>query len=245
MIDWLRRAPAADPVVEVAGRVLPVVIRRHPRATRLTMRLARDGGALNITMPRWSREAEALAFARSRAAWIAGQLAKVVAAVEISPGAQVPYRGIALRLDWSPAHPRQPCLAPQAIRIGGPREGIAPRLQRWLEGQALVLFGEDLAHYCARAEQPVPRLLLSRARRRWGSCAAQRDGGRAIRLNWRLVMAPDPVRRSVVAHEVAHLTHFDHSPTFHAHLAALYDGDLRAADLWLKREGRALYTILP
>jgi len=79
--------------------------------------------------------------------------------------------------------------------------------------------------------------MLSNARRRWGSCAA--DG--AIRINWRLIMAPDFVRRSVVAHEVAHLVHFNHSPAFHACLKGLFDGDLAAADSWLKREGRSLY----
>ncbi|MFX8523827.1 M48 family metallopeptidase, partial [Acinetobacter baumannii] len=79
---------------------------------------------------------------------------------------------------------------------------------------------------CARAGLAVPRLALSRAQRRWGSCAA--DG--TIRINWRLVMAPDAVRRSVVAHEVAHITHFDHSPAFHAHLDRLYEGSIAQAN---------------
>ena len=41
---------------------------------------------------------------------------------------------------------------------------------------------------------------MSRAQRRWGSCSDRK----AIRINWRLVQAPDFVRRSVVAHEVGH-----------------------------------------
>ena len=49
------------------------------------------------------------------------------------------------------------------------------------------------------------------------------------------------MRRSVVAHEVAHLVHFDHSPRFHALLAELYEGDIAEANLWLKRESRSLY----
>ena len=97
---------------------------------------------------------------------------------------------------------------------------------------------EDLAQYCARAGRPVPELRLSRASRRWGSCS----GKGCIRLNWRLVQAPDAVRRSVVAHEVAHLVHFDHSPAFRALLAALFEGDLTAADGWLRTEGRSLYA---
>jgi predicted metal-dependent hydrolase len=54
-------------------------------------------------------------------------------------------------------------------------------------------------------------------------------------------MAPDPVRRSVVAHEVAHLVHFDHSPRFHALLGELFEDDIKAANSWLKKEGRSLY----
>jgi predicted metal-dependent hydrolase len=84
----------------------------------------------------------------------------------------------------------------------------------------------------------VPPLSLSNARRRWGSCSARGT----IRLNWRLVMAPDAVRRSVVAHEVAHLVHFDHSREFRALLGSLFEGDLAAADRWLKREGPGLYA---
>jgi predicted metal-dependent hydrolase len=56
-------------------------------------------------------------------------------------------------------------------------------------------------------------------------------------------MAPDEVRRSVVAHEVAHLVHFDHSAKFHALLGELFEGDIAEANRWLKREGRGLYAV--
>jgi predicted metal-dependent hydrolase len=102
----------------------------------------------------------------------------------------------------------------------------------------LRLFGGDVADFAAAAGVADPRVLLSRAHRRWGSCTS----GGVVRLNWRLVMAPDFVRRSVVAHEIAHLVHFDHGPAFHEFLDTIYDGDLRAANRWLKREGRTLYT---
>ena len=63
-----------------------------------------------------------------------------------------------------------------------------------------------------------------------------------MRINWRLIQAPDFVRRSVVAHEVTHLVHFDHSPAFHQMLGDLYAGDIREADQWLKDKGRTLYS---
>jgi predicted metal-dependent hydrolase len=96
----------------------------------------------------------------------------------------------------------------------------------------------DLTDYCERSGVARPTLRLSRAQRRWGSCS----GKGCIRVNWRLVQAPDAVRRSVVAHEVAHLVHFDHSPAFRALLSGIYEGDIREADAWLRREGRSLYA---
>ncbi|MFC3096872.1 M48 family metallopeptidase [Alteraurantiacibacter palmitatis] len=247
MIGWLRGESgqaAADPVLDLPAGPLPIAIRRHPRATRLTMRLAPDGSELRMTIPRWGRTADALAFARSRADWVEAQLARVPPALEIAPGTAFPYRGCRVVIDWQKSAPRSPLVDGSALVIGGPPDNLAPRIRRWLEGEALAHLADDLAHYCARARQAVPDLRLSRAQRRWGSCSSGRGmtARRCIRINWRLIMAPDTVRRSVVAHEVAHLAHFDHSPAFYAMLDSLFDGDLASADRWLKREGRGLYA---
>jgi predicted metal-dependent hydrolase len=237
VIDWLRRTPE-DLAIRIGERVLPLAIRRHARARRLVMRLAPDGSEVRVTLPRWGRTEDALVFARARLDWLERQLAAVPAAQAPRPGGTLGYRGNELAIDWGPAHPRKPRIEGGALCIGGPAENLPARLQRWLEAEARALFEIDLAFYCARAGRPVPALKLSRAQRRWGSCSDRT----AIRLNWRLVQAPDAVRRSVVAHEVAHLTYFDHSAAFHAHLRSLFEDDLSAADAWLKAHGRALYA---
>lgn len=241
MIDWLR-GDHRDPAVEVAGRTLPITIRRHPRSRRLTMRLAPDGSELRVTMPGWGRTLDAIAFAQARLDWIATQLARVPQARAISAGSTLPFRGEELVICWHASGPRKVVRDGLALHVGGPADRLAARLQRWLEAEALQVLCEDLAHYCDRAGLAAPELRLSRAQRRWGSCSGERRSGRCIRINWRLVMAPDAVRRSVVAHEVAHLVHFDHSPAFHALLASLFEGELADADRWLKAEGRALYA---
>ena len=246
MIDWLR-PELAEPCVSIGGRELPIAIRRHPRAKRLTMRLARDGSALRITVPPWGRTLDALAFARARHDWIAAQLAQATPPAPVGAGTVLAFRGAPLTIRSAPGRARQPRREGDALVVGGPAERIGARVERWLAREALALFAQDLADYCAAAPAPVPALALSRARRRWGSCALARNAParHTIRLNWRLVMAPDAVRRSVVAHEVAHLLHFDHSPAFHACLARLFEGDLAAADRWLRHEGPGLYRHFP
>lgn len=236
--DWLRRADTRPPVIEVGGRALPVAIRRLPQARRLTLRLAPDGSEIRVSMPQWAHTAEAVAFARSRADWLAAQLAVLPPRREHGHGSIFPYRGAMLRIEHEPGTRRRPAVIEGTVRLGGPAESLVPRISRWLQAEARNHITADLAHYCARAEVAVPALALSNARRRWGSCSARGT----IRINWRLVMAPDFVRRSVVAHEVAHLLHFDHGPSFHAALEDLFEDSVNEADRWLKREGRGLYS---
>jgi len=250
VIDWLRQATlsqsssarsipkAAPETVRIGEQDIPLAIRRHPRATRLTMRLAPDGSEIRITLPRWGRTMDALVFVDSRRDWLEQQLAAIPRPAPALPGGTLCYRGQTLRIEWSARHPRTPLVEGDAILLGGAEGAVPGRLRRWLESEALRLCTLDLAHYCARAGVTPPALHLSRAQRRWGSCSS----GGAVRINWRLVQAPDVVRRSVVAHEVAHLVHFDHSPAFHALLARLYEGDLSSADRWLRQEGRTLYS---
>lgn len=236
MIDWLRHS--GEPMIHIAGRPLPIEIRRNPRARRLTLRLAPDGSAVRVTLPRWCPQPEAVAFVHARTGWLADQLAKVPARRAPAPGGSVLYRGEALTIDWRIGARRTPELMDASIVVGGPAEGLAPRLQRWLEREAQRLLAEDLGFFARRAGIATPALRLTRAQRRWGSCSTSGT----LRVNWRLVQAPDAVRRSVVAHEVAHCLHFDHSPAFHAALARIFDGDIAEADCWLKAHGRTLYA---
>jgi hypothetical protein len=237
MIDWLRRAPE-DSTVEIAGRALPVAIRRHPTASRMTLRLAPDGSEARVTIPRWGRTADALAFARDRTGWLAAQIASIPQPVLLANGISIAFRGEPLTITWRPGGSREPVRDGNELRLGGPEDRIPARVKRWLAKQATGLMEGDLADYCTEAGIAVPALRLTNARRRWGSCSS----GGTVRINWRLVMAPDHVRRSVVAHEIAHLVHFDHSREFHALLAQLYGPDLDRAERWLREHGRTLYA---
>ncbi len=236
MIDWLR-APT-DPVIVLGEDELPLLIRRHPRAKGMTLRLGDDGHSVRVTLPRWGTTREALRFARSRTDWLEAQRAKRPTRVDPQPGGTIQFRGRALLIDWDEARPRKALLGDGTLSLGGPRDTLAPRLKRWLQGEARALLADDLAFYAGRAGLDVPDFALSSARRRWGSCSS--DG--TVRLNWRLVQAPDAVRRSVVAHETAHRVHFDHSPRFHALLGELFEGDLPEAERWLKAHGPGLFS---
>ncbi|WP_209346837.1 SprT family zinc-dependent metalloprotease [Pontixanthobacter sp. CEM42] len=240
MMDWLRanqKIRSEKRCIEIAGRTLPITIKRHRTAKRLIMRLAPDGSELRVTMPRWGQSVDALEFAESRRSWIAAQLDKVEEARPPRPDGQIDFIGEPVTIAWDPQAPRKPRLLETTLHIGGPEDSLRSRIERWLRDEALAIMDRDLAEYCALAEVTKPDLKLSRAQRRWGSCSSSGT----VRINWRLIMAPADVRRSVVAHEVAHLLHFDHGPAFYAALDRIFEGDIDAANAWLKAKGRALY----
>jgi len=106
----------------------------------------------------------------------------------------------------------------------------------WLQKQAREGFCSRLAAWEAHAARPLSGWALSSARTRWGSCTSQG----IIRLNWRLVQAPPAVLDYVIAHELAHLRHMNHSPAFWAEVGRLYPG-WQPARQWLKTHGDSLF----
>jgi predicted metal-dependent hydrolase len=237
MIDWLKRE-MSEPEIDLDGVSVPIVIRRHPRARRLTLRLSPDGSEVRVTVPPWAPQREAISFAYSREEWLAEQRAKLPSQKAPEDGGHIHYRGDKLRIEWRQDAPRKPDFAEDTVILGGSQNSLPRRLQQSLEARALELLEADRNDYCAKAGLDAAPVKLSRAQRRWGSCSDRK----ALRINWRLIQAPDAIRRSVVAHEVTHLVHFDHSPAFHAMLGDLFEGDITEADRWLKDNGRSLYA---
>jgi len=89
---------------------------------------------------------------------------------------------------------------------------------QWYRRHAAPHFAERVQHFSARLEVTTPRVLLSSARTRWGSCNAAGE----VRLNWRLMQAASPVIDYVVAHEVAHLKVLSHSTRFWRTVQRIY-----------------------
>jgi predicted metal-dependent hydrolase len=81
----------------------------------------------------------------------------------------------------------------------------------------------------------VVRLSVRDGRSRWGSCSTTGH----MSLSWRLLLAPRPVLDYVVAHEVCHLRHADHSPAFWTLLGTVAPGH-DPARRWLRDHGHLL-----
>lgn len=115
---------------------------------------------------------------------------------------------------------------------------ISRKVLQWYKKQAITDFARRLEIFSAKLGVAMPKLLISSARTRWGSCNSKQE----IRLNWRLLQAPPHLINYVVCHELAHLKEMNHSAKFWAVVASLYP-DYKTAEKELKAWSPKLHVM--
>lgn len=224
-------------LVAAAGQEWPLRLVRHAAARRYRLVFDAARGELRLTVPQRASARQALAWAREQHDWIAAQVARDDGPIGVTAGVSLPVRGTARRIEWTPALPRKVIDDGTVLRLGGPAETVGPRVGRWLRAEALMQLEAESRALAAAHGIALTSVAVGDPRSRWGSCAA--DG--RLRYSWRLIMAPDEVRRATVAHEVAHRVHMHHGPEFHALVDVLNGAPVDAARRWLKAHGRELH----
>ncbi len=219
------------------GSAIAITARHHPRARRWKLRYDGVRDLLHLTMPPRANAKAGLLWAGEQAIWIAAQRAKNHGVKPVEHGSVLPFVDGTLTIDWAEGRARRVEWAGDMLRVGGPRAGLARRVEKWLRAAAIECLTSETMALAASAGLACHDVSIGDPRSRWGSCSARGT----IRYNWRLIMAPVAVRRAIVAHEVAHLRHMHHGADFHALVGELADGTDAAAYRWLKTHGRELH----
>jgi hypothetical protein len=210
-----------------------VTLRRSGRARRFSLRISRRNGQVTLTLPTWAAEAEAMAFARAKSAWVSAALARMVRPAPLGFGASLPFEGRMLAL--TAGQVRAPRVAGDELLLPPDAARLNPRLVAFLRLAARQRLELACARHAEALGRPFARITLRDTRSRWGSCAP--DG--SLMFSWRLILAPPEVLDYVAAHEVAHLAEMNHAPAFWAVVARLCPG-YAAPRAWLKAHGQAL-----
>lgn len=232
----LHRICAQLTVLASESSPIEITLRRSAQARRVSLRVSSLDGRVTLTVPPRMREAEAMAFARSREDWIRAALTRVPQVQVAGIGAVLPVAGQACPIVQGPARGAISRTGAQ-ITVPGDPATAGRRLMVWLKFRAQ----DQLVAACDRFEAALgrhrTRLVLRDTRSRWGSCSA----AGVLMFNWRLAMAPPKVLDYVAAHEVAHLAEMNHSPRYWAVLERLMP-DCHAQRQWLRDEGNSLHA---
>ena len=153
-------------------------------------------------------------FVQTHQPWIHAILAKHGDIVSLEYGVSVPILG-----------------QPYNITATTPARAVAE-----LKAIARDYAMQRIQDHATTLNTPTPRLRLSDTISRWGSYSSSG----CLSISWRLVFAPLHVLEYVLAHEMAHTLHMNHSKAFWQVVHTLHPECQHAID-WLKHHGRQVF----
>lgn len=227
-----------DPVIDVAGALLPVTFRRNAQAKRIVMRFDAAKDQVRMTLPRRTSKRKALKFAEKNIRWLIDERAKAEPITYLDHGTVISIEGDDLQIVFNPEHKRGVLIGDDTLIVGGPADMASKRLLRWLKAVAKTRITALVRNHADTLGVSWTRLSIGDMRSRWGSCS----GHGTLRFNWRLIMAPPDIINYVAAHEVAHLVEMNHSPEFWQQVERCTP-DWKVSRRWLHKHGGKLFAV--
>ncbi|MEX2361823.1 MAG: SprT family zinc-dependent metalloprotease [Patescibacteria group bacterium] len=211
-----------------------IKIKRYRASRSLKLRVI-DDGSIVVTAHPFVSERQIHRFVAEHQDWITEKLAVINKNQHhLTANRQsLPFRGkdYAFRLAISRQRPKAE-LGDTTLTVSAPSEShsvVRSTLEKWYKKQAKVYFEKRVPLLADLVNSDVTRVTIRSQRSRWGSCSSRQT----ISLNWRLILCPDWVSDYVIYHELAHLTHMNHSRVFWG-LVADYFPRYKEAERWLK-----------
>jgi predicted metal-dependent hydrolase len=230
-------------VIQLRGQVLQyVLVRRRRRSIGLKV----DETGLTVSAPLREPYHHLDQVVVEREAWIVEKLAQMQARRlperKWKSGERLPLLGGELELYLYRTYTRaEPIRSSSRILVGvadiHDAESVRGRVAAWYRRLAQQHFAERIAALAPRLDVPPPPFKLSEARTAWGVCTPEGQ----LRLSWRLIKAPAEQIDYVVAHELAHLRHMDHSSAFWRTVASIYP-DYQRERKALAQDGHRYHT---
>lgn len=109
---------------------------------------------------------------------------------------------------------------------------IKEALEIWYRAKTLEKVNERIAYYQRYFNKKPNSIKVKEQKKRWGSCTANNE----LLFNWRCSMAKSTALDYIIAHEMCHMYHKDHSQDFWNLLGSVLP-DYEVRKEWLKVYG--------
>lgn len=209
------------------------------RSQRRSLAIQVRNGAVEVRSPLRLPEALITAFVNDKAAWIHDRLTRQTHQQNeqwrLLPDTTLPYLGQPRQVVWQPGRRSAVQLEDDRLTVLGPaslNEAGATRIfKNWLRQQADSYMTPRIGQLARHAglDHRISAIRFRLTRSKWGHCTS----AGALQFNWLVMLAPPPVIDYLIAHEVSHLRHLNHSPAFWTHVEQLCP-EHRQLRQWLK-----------
>ncbi|AHF05850.1 hypothetical protein DESME_01200 [Desulfitobacterium metallireducens DSM 15288] len=237
--------------LNIQGTVIPYEERKNSRSKRLSLRIGRD--KVRVTAPCKATKREIREFVEANQDWILAHWVKIqeellnIPKRQYQDGEALSVLGQSLelkimktnqktmRLRYLKEEKKIEIRLPEGIALENQNEATREILGQWLKRKAREVFQTKLDQVSAQMGVSYKAFRLKEQKTRWGSCSSKGN----INLNWRVILAPEQVIDYLIIHELAHLKHMNHSPSFWD-VVGQYCSDYDVCRHWLKVNGDRL-----
>jgi len=215
-----------------------LILKISPRAKRIALRLDSTKRVMNLVVPNRFNLKKAEDFVLEHKEWIEKKLHELPSPITFSHGSTIPVLGrtrlITIAYNNSMKSTRIQ-LKDNELYIETNQTDPSLRIVRFLKKEAKDTLTNLAKEKAAELGEPLQAVQIRDTKSRWGSCGPDAR----ISLSWRLIFAPWEAMDYVVAHEVAHLRHLDHSRNFWILCESLSE-DYDFGKKWMKNSGNEL-----
>ncbi len=214
----------------------------NSKSIRITPQIAKK--VVKVTFPIYTLRSTAVRFLESKKDWISKQLEKAPVQLTIADGSKITFLESEYKVSHIPNARRGVWFEGEYIFVSGDKLYLNRRVKDFLKSEMKLYFTSKVKFYYGCLNNSYEKIKLGNVSvkdtvSRWGSCASNGN----IAFSWRLGFAPFFVIDYIVAHEVAHLVHLNHSNRFWKTVKEIYDGDIEKPKKWLLRNGLQLHSI--
>jgi predicted metal-dependent hydrolase len=189
------------------------------RSSRKSLAIHVGYRRVEVRSPMWATRREIRGFLESNKQWIEQKLREEAKryreSLRIEHGRKIFYRARERRIVFEEHRRQRIVITRDEFIIQGP--GLTPRKAReqvesYLQQRAARYLPDRaraLARYL-RVSRRLKEIKLRKTKTKWGHCTSTG----VVQFNWLIMLAPNSIIDYMIAHEICHLIHMDHSGDF-------------------------------
>lgn len=209
---------------------------KSARAKRLTLRIDSKEHLPVLTIPSRCSAQRAIDFVEAHRGWIDSCMKKIPVSKKFEDGEEISLFGEKLIIKHAPELRRGVYAENGILFVSGDKEFLHRRVKDYIKKQAKTVFYKQSKVLADKLGCTLNDVTIKDTKSRWGSCSSINN----INYSWRIALAPKVVFEYLIAHEVSHLKHQDHSANFWKCVEKLYP-DAEEGKNWLKKHSKELY----
>ncbi len=215
---------------------IDLIIKKSAQAKKLTLRIDSKERKPVLTLPKRYSQKKAIEFVSLHKSWIEECLQKLPPSKKFEPEESISLMGKKYILQHCPEKRCGAKIEEDKIIVSGAREFFHRRVCDFCKKTAAKELLKKTKQMAKKIGCHVNHVTIKDTKSRWGSCSSLDN----INYNWRIVLAPEFVIDYLIAHEVSHLLHQNHSSDFWDCVYQLYAKAPEGKE-WLKAHGKELY----